>query len=366
MHERPLRVFYNASALPVRPAGAGVYTLELGAELALREDIQLFAAAPSPYAIGDHPIVSSYRRRARQAWEVLALRAAMARVRPDVYHGPHFYTPRTSVPTVSTVHDLTFFRLPARYGFVHRRYYRFLAGAAKRADRIIVPSGAVAADVVRYLGFPPERVRVIAEAPRSGFVPASEEEIAACRREFDLPGPYLLCLGTAEPGKRAVDAVRAMPAILESARGTVLALAGNEGPLSAGLRREAQRLGVGDAVRFLGYVEDRQVPPLLTGAAALIFPSLFEGFGLPPLEAMACGTPIITTMAPAMSEVLRGSGAAFVPLRDPGAIAKEAAGLLGDARLRAERSARGLEFVSRFSWSRAAAETAEVYREVAG
>jgi glycosyltransferase involved in cell wall biosynthesis len=364
MNERPLRVFYNASALPPRPAGAGVYTLELGRALAAQPGIDVVAAAPEPYAFGGETTRPKPAGRGRQGWEMVALSGVLARSGADVYHGPHFFVPHTVVPAVATVHDLTFYRLPGRYSFAHRRYYRYLARCAKRAARIIAPSGAVAADIVRFLGYPPERIRVIAEAPRAGLAPAREPEVARLRGELTLEAPYLLCLGTAEPGKRAVDAVRAMPAILEQAPGTVLALAGNPGRLSPALEREVARLGVGDAVRFLGYVPDESLGALLSGATALVFPSLFEGFGLPPLEAMACGTPVISTDAPAMSEVLAGA-ATLVPVRDPGAIAAEALRLLGDPGLRAERSARGIEFASRFSWQRTAEETIDVYREVA-
>ncbi len=363
MNGRPLRVFYNASALPARPAGAGVYTVELGRALAAVPGVELVVAAPEPFASGVDTIRPRPTGRGRQAWEAIALSGVLARSEVDVYHGPHFYVPKTVVPAVATVHDLTFYRVPARYTSWHRHYYRYLAQCAKRASRVIVPSATVAADVVRYLGYPPEHVRVIAEAPRAGLAPASDEEVAAARRELSLESPYLLCLGTAEPGKRAVDAIRAMPAILAQAPGTTLALAGNPGRLSTGLEREAGRLGVSRSVRFLGYVPDDALAPLLTGATALLFPSLFEGFGLPPLEAMACGTPVVAADAPAVSEVLAGA-AVFVPARDPSLIAVEAVRLLTTPGLRAELSAQALEFAARFYWERAAAETVDVYREV--
>ncbi len=221
----------------------------------------------------------------------------------------------------------------------------------------------MASDVVRYLGYPPEKIRVVAEAPRTGLAPAPEAEVGALRVRLGIDGPYLLCLGTAEPGKRAVDVIRAMPAVVDSVPGTSLVLAGNPGRLSGALEREVARLGLQATVRFTGYVEEADLPSLLTGATALVFPSLYEGFGLPPLEAMACGTPVIASAVPAMSEVLSGK-AIFVPPRAPGAIASEAIGLLLDAPRRAELSARALEFASRFSWERAARETIDVYREL--
>jgi glycosyltransferase involved in cell wall biosynthesis len=290
----------------------------------------------------------------------------MARGDVDVYHGAHFATPVLSrVPTVATVHDLTFYRLPRRYGLRHRHYYRLLAKTATRADRIIVPSVAVRDDVRRYLGVPGERIRVIAEAPRKGLSAAPAVEVEATCKRLGIAGPYFVILGTAEPGKRAVDAIRALSLLTTNGIQATLVLAGNRGPLSAALEAEAKNLGVQAHVRFVGYVADDELAPLLTGATALLFPSLYEGFGLPPLEAMACGTPVVASSAPAMTEVL-GDAARFVPLRNPLALAAEARQMLESGGIREEYSKRGLERAGLFSWERTAEETAETYREAAG
>lgn len=361
MSRRPLRILYNASAVPVQRAGAGVYALELGAALAARPSLKLSVLSPRDAGFGDH-VRTPAKRVARLLWEEARLASAPELRDADIYHGTHFFTPRSKTTAVATVHDLTFFRIPRRYSRARRTHYRRLARTATRAARLIVPSAAVAADCVRFLGYPPENVRVIAEAPRAGLEPASASEVAAFRREYGIEGPYLACLGTAEPGKRAVDAIRAMPAILERRPGTTLVLVGNPGPLSGALEREVARLSLPGAVRFLGYLPDRALPAFLTGAMALIFPSLYEGFGLPPLEALACGTPVIATDAPAMSEILAG-GTLFVPMRDPAAIAGAALSLFEGDR-RETLAFAGAEFVRRFTWARAAAETEAVYREL--
>lgn len=354
----------NATAVPSQPAGAGVYTIELGRALAARDDIALTAVAPRDL-IEDATFLPSPASGGlrRTIWE----RAFLPRIahEQDVYHGAHFYTPpRLPCPAVATVHDLTFFRLPRRYDRRRRTYYRWIARSARRAARIIVPSKAVAGDVIHYLEFPPEDIRVIAEAPRAGLTPAREVEVGTLCLKYGLERPYLLCVGTAEPGKRAVDAVRAVATLKERGISVQLALAGNEGPLSAALRAEAARLEVADRVRFLGYVPDGDMAALYTGALALVFPSLWEGFGLPPLEAMACGTPVIASRAPAMIEVL-GDAAVFIPLRDPMAIADQAARFIGEPEVAADWGARGQVHAASFSWTVAAAATADVYREVA-
>jgi len=362
MGDGKLRVLLNASAVPSRPAGAGIYTLELAGALRRRNDVDVVVAGPFEGC----EVASPARGPAvRSAWEQTALPAEMKRRGIDVYHGAHFSTPLfAGRPTVATVHDLTFYRLPRRYGALRRNYYRALARTAARADRIIVPSRAVAADVETYLGRGADRVRVVAEAPRCGLGAASPEAVEEIARRLCIEHPYLVVLGTAEPGKRAVDAVRAMALLRDGGVTAQLVLAGNAGPLSDALEREAQRLGVDDRVVFAGYIRDEDLSPLLTGAAALLFPSLYEGFGLPPLEAMACGTPVVASDAPAMNEVL-GGAARLVPLRDPEALAASARGLLESPSAREEWAARGREHVAQFSWERAAAETVEVYREVA-
>lgn len=364
MHARTLRVFLNASSLPEQPAGAGVYTLELAAALAAHPDVEVVTAAPRSVTGAEHLAVPAGGPARRFAWELRSLGDAVEQSWADVYHGTHFYTPRRlPLPRVATIHDLTFFRLPGRYGFAHRQYYRLIARTARWADRVIVPSRAVATDARRYLGLAPERIRVIAEAPRGGLRRAPDDEVMALRRRLGLEQPYLLCLGTAEPGKRAVDAVRALPYLRDRHPEVVLALAGNPGHLSGALASEAERLGVTASVKFLGYVPDEDLAALYSGAEALVFPSLFEGFGLPPLEAMACGTPVIASNAPAMDDVLAG-GAIFVPLRNPAAIAEAACALLDDPQRRTEAAARGLELAARYSWTRVAEETVGVYREL--
>ncbi len=356
----------NASALPVRPAGAGVYTIELARALATRTDLEVVFAAPSEAVPNVQWLRSPPRGPAlRSAWEQLRLPRLMRQEGIDVYHGAHFAVPlRTGVPAVATVHDLAFLRLPRRYSMPRRNYYRALAWTSRRADRIIVPSKAVAADVIHHLGYPPERIRVVSEAPRAGLAPAMEHEIALLCGRVGVERPYLLCLGTAEPGKRAVDAIRALSVMRNEGQAVKLVLAGNEGPLTPLLRREAQALGVLESVVFAGYLLAGDLAALYSGATALVFPSLSEGFGLPPLEAMACGTPVIASSAPALPEVL-GTAAIFVPLRDPAGIAHEAIRLLREDSWRSEWTARGREHASRFSWTRAAEESAAVYHELA-
>lgn len=358
----PIRVAFNASAVPSRPGGAGVYTLELARALARRSDVELLMGAPN--GTWSEP---AWQTPAglfkRTMWEQMRLPPLMKEAEVDVYHGPHFSLPlKSPVPRVATVHDLTFYRIPRRYDRVHRWYYRGLARMAGRAERVIVPSSAVAGDVVGFLGYPVERIRVIPEAPRRGWAAATPEAVSEIRERLGIAGRYVLMVGTSEPGKRAIDGVRALARLQASECDISLVLAGNAGSLQGALMREVGRLGLEQRVIFAGFVEDDALRALYTGAVALLFLSLYEGFGLPPLEAMACGTPVIAAKRPAMDDVLR-NGAVFVDAGDSEAVAKAIRGLLNhDARF--QGAERGLEHVRQFSWERAAEETCGVYREI--
>lgn len=361
-----LRVFVNAVSVPPRPAGAGRYAIELIRALNAIGTVDTLVAGPAWLRAHGIPLTLEAPARgaaARTAWELTTLPWRVRKLEYDVYHGTHFTVPPgLGRPTVATVHDLTFYVVPRRYDAFHRWYYRAIAQTATRADRIIVPSQAVADAFTERFPLARRRVRIVFEAPAPSFQPASPKAVAETLSRHRIDGPYLLCVGTGEPNKRAVDAVRALPLLLERGIECQVVLAGNPGWLSLPLAREADRLGVGDRVRFLGYVSDEELCSLYTGAVALVFPSLLEGFGLPPLEAMACGTPVIATDAPAMNDVLRGA-ALFVPRRDPRAIAEAAARLIVDPAWRGEWCARGREHAAAFSWQRTAAETVAVYEE---
>ena len=360
-----VRVLLNLSSLPARPAGAGRYALELVHALREHTEAALLPVAP-PWARrwGIEPAVLAPATGplVRAAWEAVRLPWEVRSLEYDVYHGTHFTVPPgLGRPTVATAHDVTFLLYPRRYPASRRAYYRLLARSAVRARRLIVPSESVRREVVRRLGVEERRVRVVPEAPGSPFRPASEEAVRAACARFGIRRPYFLTFGAADPGKRAVDAIRALALLAEGGTRADLAVVGPTGRFTRALRREAERLGVGELVRFCGYVEDETLRALYTGAVALLFPSLWEGFGLPPLESLACGTPAVVADAPAMNEVLRPA-AVFVPLGDPRALA-EAAGRLLRPSEREEAVARGQELLARYTWERTASLTYEVYVE---
>lgn len=368
-------IAYDATAMPAQRAGAGVYTFELIQALtALETDhwFVVFQRGAALDSLAGRPqvrlvSVPARSRPARLTWEQTALPLQLRRLGAAVFHSPHHTLPLlpSRCPRVVTVHDVTFLLLPERYPPVRRLYFRLLTWASARAAAaVIVPSNAVKADVCRMLGVPAAQVTVVAEAAAERYRPQQDPgEIDRVRRTYQLEGPYLLSVGSLEPGKNRRRLVEAF-ASLAAAFPHTLAIAGRPAWKFEEELSLPARIGLVDRVRFLGYVPDADMPALYGGADAVAFPSLYEGFGLPALEAMACGTPLLTSTAPALAELV-GGAALLVDPYDTAAIASGLRRLLSDPALRDDLRRRGLERAASFSWRQTARETLAVYERVA-
>jgi alpha-1,3-rhamnosyl/mannosyltransferase len=237
-----------------------------------------------------------------------------------------------------------------------------LEPAVTRASHIITPSRSTRDDVLKLLPVDPERVSVVPEGVDPIFAPRPANEVAARLAPLGLrAGEYLLYVGTIEPRKNLLRLLQALD--LAGATTGPLVLAGGHGWNNAAIRTAVERLARTGRVRSLGYVPDELRPVLLTGARAFVYPSLYEGFGLPPLEAMACGTPVLTSNVSSLPEVV-GDAALFVNPDDVDALATGLARLWRDETLRADLRARGLAQARQFSWERTARATLDVYRAV--
>jgi len=266
---------------------------------------------------------------------------------------------------VVTFHDVTFFLLPERYPALRRAYFRAASRAGARlCDVAIAVSNTVRADLERHLQMPVERVRVVPLAAAPSYRPLDDANIkAAVRVRYGLPDRFILNVGALEPGKNHATLLRAFGRLKAQGLEAALVIAGPPAWRYELLLRQVDRLGLRDQVRFLDYVPAEDLLVLYNLADLFVFPSLYEGFGLPPLEAMACGLPVVASTAPALREVLDGAALLVHPL-DVTALA-EAMGLaLGDEPLRSRLREAGLERAALFSWERTARETAAVYREV--
>ncbi|MEX2238407.1 MAG: glycosyltransferase family 1 protein [Dehalococcoidia bacterium] len=359
-----MKIALDLSWLPPRRAGAGRYGWELANALARLETDDTFTVyAPAGTfagsAVASNPrfrvVATPKARAARLLWGQTVLPLILRSDRPDVLHIGHSQAPLvpTGVPTVVTFHDATYELSPQRYPLLRRSYYRLAARIAARQARLVVAvSRCVAGDIERHLSISSRRVRVIPEAAAEHFRRPDDASICAVRQRYGLSRPYVLSVGSLEPGKGRDILARAM----KDLEGEVdLVIAGQpawgEIPLPGG--------------RYLGFVPDDDLPALYAGAEVFAFPSLYEGFGLPVLEAMACGTPVVASDTSATPEVA-GGAALLVPPGDAGALATGLRSVLGDPVLRATMVEQGYRQAARFSWAETARRTLEVYREAAG
>jgi glycosyltransferase involved in cell wall biosynthesis len=302
--------------------------------------------------------------------EQISLPLALRRARVDVFHAPHYVvSPLVSCPTVVTIHDCIHLRfpqyLPNRAAYLYAR--AFMTIAARRARRVLTVSHASKDDILRYLKVPEAKVEVIYNAPDERLAtPPTEDEIGRVRERFLLTSPFVLYTGNIKPHKNVDRLIEAFSILRRrGVDGVKLLIIGDEMSKYPNLRRLVHRFQLHQQVRFLGFVPDATLAVLYRLAAVFVFPSLYEGFGLPPLEAMASGTPVITSNVSSLPEVV-GDAALLIDPMDAGAVADGMARVLGDAALRAELIRRGHERVKAFSWERSVARTREVYAEVAG
>ena len=302
---------------------------------------------------------------ARIAWEQSVLPLASVRDSLDLLHALAFVRPVLArCPVVLTVYDMSFVRLPERFPFFQRHYLRALTRySARHAARIIVISQSSKDDVVAYCGVPGDKVRVVYCGADAQFTPLGRERVEQFRAARGLPEHFILYLGTLEPRKNVAQLVRAYAALRRNGSDRPkLVIAGAKGWGYADVFAAVEQSGMASDVIFAGYVPQAELPLWYNAADLFVFPSLYEGFGLPVLEAMACGTPSITSNVSSLPEVA-GDAALTVAPDDTRALSEAIEQVLHDAALRAQMRARSLQQAAKFTWYEAARQTAEVYAE---
>jgi len=322
-----------------------------------------------------HPVPTpfdSISENVAKLWfEQVSFPRACRRQGVELAHVPYFASPLfPTTPTVVTVHDLIPMLLPAYRGSMLVRLYTLLAAiAAKRADMVLTDSQASKWDIVHLLDIPSERVRVIYLAADDIYQPVLDEHrLAATRQKYGLPESYLLYLGGFDQRKNVPTLLKGFGKLAKDSR-AFLVVAGRLPEKGSDFfpdpRPMVQELGMGERVIFTGWVPEEDKPALYSGARALVFPSLHEGFGLPPLEALACGTPVIASNRGSLSEIV-GDGGLLLEPDDVEGLAGAMEKLLNDDTLWGDLREKGLAHAARFSWEKTARQTLAVYQEVKG
>jgi glycosyltransferase involved in cell wall biosynthesis len=380
------RVVIDGLPLQVRSAGIAMYTAALVRALAQQQsdtEFVLFGlsdagrtllrAVPAQWDVGRFPANVSWTKSILYPAitgfplpgpPLLPLELVAGKV--DLYHATNYAVPRTRrAPVVVTVHDLTLLRQPELGTPALRRLVGRLRRSVSRAARVIADSEATRRDVIELLGVSPDKARVVHLGCDESFGPGdARESRARVAERFAIEAPYILHVGTIEPRKnleRLLEAFSRACVAAGTAHRLVLAGAQGWGYESVLAKIRTERLE--DAVTLTGTVSPEDLVHLYRGADLFAYPSLYEGFGLPVVEAMACGTPVVTADVASLPEIA-GDAALLVDPRDVAALADAIARGIGDSALRERLRADGLERARAFTWERCARETLAVYEEV--
>ena len=353
-----MKVALDVQSTLGRKTGIGHYTAQLAA--ALRR-----AAPPIDLIEISMGKDVGMRTDRRLRWQQVTLPHLARSARADLLHVPGFDAPLGKpCPVVLTIHDLIGKLFPQNLPPVSRWYWsRWLPRSARWADRIVADSLHTKRDIVTLLGIPEERIAVIYPAADERFQPVTDPNILGeVRQKYRLPSSFILYLGTLEPRKGLGTLISAYRALAEQVNHS-LVIAGNKGWQMEPLFRLVEDYGLAERVYFTGYVEDGDLPGLLSLAETLVYPSTYEGFGLPPLEAMACGTPVVCSNAASLPEVV-GEAGLLVPPGEAEALFQALARVITDESLHAGLRRLGFEQARRFSWDHSARQMIKLYESV--
>jgi glycosyltransferase involved in cell wall biosynthesis len=373
-----VHVVLDARYIARRQSGVGTYVQRLIGGLATIDDHNHYTcivAADGPGLPVAQKNVTAWTTRVSfedhlrgDLWLLVHLPLRLRKVGTDIYHGPAVFLPHVKLGyrTVVTIHDLVSFLFPETVPRKYSLYMRLMTRLATRsADRIIAVSEATKADLVRTLRVPAGKIVVIHEAVGPEFArPLAPGEATAVAARYGLRTPYCLFVGNLEPRKNLPRLIEAFAEVrrrlARSARPPQLVLAGTRAWLHSGIFEAVEAHGLGGDVVFMDYVPIADLPALYAGATCFVFPSLYEGFGLPVLEAMAAGAPVVAARAGSIPEVA-GDAALLVDATGSGELATALEALLTDAALRERLVARGRARAAEFGWEGVARRTLAVY-----
>jgi glycosyltransferase involved in cell wall biosynthesis len=310
--------------------------------------------------------VENYLPQSRWLWLQMVLPRLLAQSQIQLCHFPNLMAPLVQPrPCVITIHDASLFLYSHTHPGKRLLAMRLLLPlVARRAAAVITVSHHSRQDLIRILRLPPEKVHVVYEAaPRHFRRVVDTNHLERVQRRYQLPDQFLLFVGTLEPRKNLARLARAYQQVRQRGYRHHLVLVGPRGWLMGEFEREVERLNLADVVHVVGYIPEADLPAVFSLATLFLFPSLYEGFGLPPLEAMACGTAVLSSNNSSLAEIC-ADAALLVDPTDEQSLADGLACLLADPDWRSDLAQRGLERAKAFSWEQAAVLTTAVYEQV--
>jgi len=376
-----LRVGFNATPLLSPLTGIGNYIAHLGAALAKTGAVDAYSfyggrwqhqtpSAPAAAGVALAARVRNaikpfvpFKRELRQAQRQMAFTRGARRNAIELYHEPNYVPFVADVPVVITVHDLSWMRYPETHPADRVRWLeRAMPRAIERAAAVLVDSEFTRQEVLSTFGLPPARVHAVHLGVASSFRPLEARDTSRSLQRMGLAhGEYVLTLGTIEPRKNLAHVLEAYAALPAPVRNRyALVVAGERGWRAERLERQLRDLAERSNVVVLGQVPAADLPSLYAGAAAFVFPSFYEGFGLPPLEAMACGVPVLVSDRASLPEVA-GDAAVIIDPERPDLTAHGIEAILADPVMRAEMIARGTRRAATFTWEACAMKTLDAY-----
>jgi len=354
-----MRIVIDNQSTQGHKTGIGLYTMNL--LKAMRK-----VAPQHEYITRNLKRSSELRTDQRLRWQQIQLPKLARAARADLLHVPGFGAPKFKpCPVVLTVHDLIGMLFPQNLPPIARFYWsKWLPKSIRWADRILADSEQTRRDIVRLLSIPADQITVIPLGVSPQFHPIQDTvSLQTLRDTYQLPHKFVLFLGTLEPRKGIDTLIKSYSRIADDVSQD-LVIAGKKGWYTESLFDLVQHRKINDRVHFVGYVTDDKLPTLMSAADVFAFPSRYEGFGLPPLEAMACGTPVISTNISSLPEVV-GDAGLLVPPDDINALTQALSEVLGSSALRDRLTALGIARAQSFTWETTARKTVAVYEEMA-
>ena len=375
-----MRIAFNATSLLSPLAGIGHYSRHLALGLAARADLEaeffygtFWSNSVREVTLNTRQASAGWLRRhlpysykIRRGIQSHQFAKYSDQHTFDLYHEPNIIALPTTTPTMITVHDLSWIRYPATHPPERvRAMNQYFEPGLRRASLILTDSEFVRQEVMEVFGVEPHMVRAVLLGVEALFRPRSFDETRTVLKPLGLThGEYILAVGTLEPRKNLSVALRAFMALSPSLRKRFpLVIAGMKGWHTSALERQIAPLVQAGEIRLLGYLPREDLATVVSGATALVYPSIYEGFGLPPLEAMACAVPVITSNVSSIPEVVGDTGLMFDP-QDVDGFAGAMQLVVSAPEIRAGMTEKALVRSRQFSWGNCVKETVDAYKFV--